>query len=695
MLVSVEDVISFCRICNAMCGIIVTVEGEQILRIRGDEHHPLSRGYTCPKGRALGAFHHHPSRLDRPQRRSAESGGGTIFAPVPRGELVTELADLVRTTIAQHGADSVGMYLASGSAFDTNGRRAAERFLSRLGSAQKYTATTIDTPCKPLVAELVGGWSGLTPIWDHEHSKLLLLFGSNPVVSHGHSNAIADPVRRIREFRDSGGVVIVADPRRTETAAASDLHLQLQPGSDFALLGLIVRELLHDTGRRNEVAQRVEGLDRLIVAVEPFTPGFVAGLTGLSEPQLMDVLDAVRRAGRLSALTGTGTSMANTANSTEWLLWALHIVTDSADRRGGMWFNPGFLMQFDSRTWEASSGEPEAGPASRPELPRRFGEYPCAALASEIESGQLRILFVVGGNPVTALPDTERTRAAFSSLDALVVLDVVETETTALATHVVASAGQLERADLPWLLDAYQLAVATQYTPAVVAAQHERVSTWKFFAELGAELGFDVLPRGISLEMADDDLLLDEILRRSRSTAEVVRSAQHGLVESGAVFGWVHDFVLPGGKWRIAPEQLVDQLAFDLDQHIGAHPHERPGSADQFILIPQRRLRTMNSQFRDVSAPGARLEVPSAELSEVDCARLGFCEGDRVRITSEHGELIAVTRISTHVASGCVGLPHGWSAMDVSRLTSTEVDVDRLTGMIRQSGLPVRISLVE
>ena len=690
--VSTEDVISFCRICNAMCGIIVTVEGEQILRIRGDVHHPLSRGYTCPKGRALGAFHHHPERLDHHRRRRAEPAGGTDQETISQENLVTELADLVRTTIAEHGPDSVGMYLASGSAFDTNGRRAAERFLSRLGSLQKYTATTIDTPCKPLVAELVGGWSGLTPIWDHEHSNLLLLFGSNPIVSHGHSNAIADPVRRIREFRERGGVVIVADPRRTETAAASDLHLQLNPGSDFALLGFIVRDLLSDAHRRNEVALRVEGLDRLIAAVEPFTSAFVSQHTGLGEQLLKGVLDAVRSAGRLSALTGTGTSMSDTANSTEWLLWALHIVTDSADRRGGMWFNPGYLMQFDSRDWPAASGDPEPGPASRPELPRRFGEYPCAALASEIESGQLRILFVVGGNPVTALPDTERTRAALSSLDALVVLDVVETETTALATHVIASAGQLERADLPWLLDAYQLAVATQYTPAVVAPRHDRVSTWKFFAELGAELGFEVLPRGINLHTADEDLLLDDILRRSRSTPESIRDARHGLVSSGAVFGWVHDRVLPHGKWRIAPQQLVDQLRVDLDRTDGSLPQARTGSPDQFILIPQRRLRTMNSQFRNVGAPGARLEEPSAELSDVDCARLGLGEGARVRITSEHGELVAVTQISSRVAPGCVGLPHGWSAADVSRLTSADAGVDRLTGMIHQSGLPVRIS---
>jgi anaerobic selenocysteine-containing dehydrogenase len=176
-----------------MCGIVVTVDDDTVVQVRGDAQHPLSRGYVCPKGRALGAFHHDPRRLDAPMRRE---GDGWQRQGWP--EAIGEVSAALGAIIAESGPDAVAMYLASGSAFDTNGRRAAERFLRVIGSAQKYTATTIDTPCKPLIAELIGGWSGLTPIWDHERSDLLVLVGTNPVVSHGHSNAIPDPVRRLR-----------------------------------------------------------------------------------------------------------------------------------------------------------------------------------------------------------------------------------------------------------------------------------------------------------------------------------------------------------------------------------------------------------------------------------------------------------------------------------------------------------------
>ena len=101
---------------------------------------------------------------------------------------------------------------------------------------------------------------------------------------------------------------------------------------------------------------------------------------------------------------------------------------------------------------------------------------------------------MVGGNPVTAFPDEARTRAALASLDTLVVLDVLPTETTELATHVLPAVDQLERADVTWLLDTYQLAVAAQFTPALVAPSGERRPVWWMVGALAERLGLSALP---------------------------------------------------------------------------------------------------------------------------------------------------------------------------------------------------------
>lgn len=668
-----RDETSFCRICNAMCGIVVTVDDEQrVQRVRGDAAHPLSRGYTCPKGRAIGTFHHDPRRLDRPEIHGEVVGWD---------HALDDIAALVRTTIEAHGPDSIGMYLASGSAFDTNGRRAAERFLRMLGSAQKYTAATIDTPSKPLVAELVGGWSGLTPVWDHERSSLFLLVGSNPLVSHGHSNAMPDPVVRLREHKARGGELWVIDPRRTETARLADHHLAPVPSTDHLVLAHLVRELSREGADHAYLEDHVDPAAQRVLTqtVEPCTREMVAAASSVDAKDLDALVAAVRRAGRVSALTGTGVSMGKHANITEWMLWALHIVTGSYDRPGGMWFNPGYLLQLDTREWTASDGLPGPGPASRPLLPRRFDEYPCAGLVPEIEAGNLRVLFVVGGNPICALPGEARLRAALASLDALIVLDVVRTDTTELATHILPAAGQLERADLPWLLDAYQLAVATQYTPAVVPLSAERRAMWHTFASLGERLGVDVLPRSMSLAEATDETLLEQVTSRSRGGSAEVFAARSGTVHSGAVFGWVHERVLADGRWCIAPAPLVEQFTAALAEQ------QQPDSTS-LRLIPQRQLRKMNSQLRDV---GDRTDQVLVHAHPEAVGEL--IDGDTVVVESPFGSAIGVLHTDASLAPRAVSIPHGWHTTNVCALTDTDAEVDPYSGMVWQSGIPVTV----
>jgi len=116
----VREHLSFCRICAALCGIVVKVDGDRVLEVRGDPDHPMSRGYTCPKGRAIPSVHHHPLRLDAPRVH------GT---PAPWTEVLDDLADRIAAVRAEHGNDAFGAYLATGLAYDLNGWHTAERFL--------------------------------------------------------------------------------------------------------------------------------------------------------------------------------------------------------------------------------------------------------------------------------------------------------------------------------------------------------------------------------------------------------------------------------------------------------------------------------------------------------------------------------------------------------------------------------------
>jgi anaerobic selenocysteine-containing dehydrogenase len=670
---------SFCRFCVAACGIVVDVEDDadgpaRVVRVRGEVSNPLSHGYTCSKGRNLGAWHHHPDRLDHPWLRDC----GGALRRATWDEALGDLGARVDALIGEHGPDSLGVFLATGSAFDANGRRTAERLWQQLGSRSKYTSGTIDTPCKPFVSRLLSGFPGLVPTLDPATARLTIFLGCNPVVSHGHLNGLPDPIVALRPLAEAGRELWVVDPRRTETARQATRHVALRPGTDHALLAHLVREVIRDGIDYGYLAAHAEVGDVVTIRrlVEPFTRDVAASRCDVPAEQLDELVAAIRRHGRVSVQTGTGTTMSRTANLTEWLVWVLHIVTGSFDRPGGMWFNPGYLRQLDRRPLAPAGDVPADGPRSRPELKDWIGEFPCSAMCDEIEAGFLRGLIVFGGNPLRALPDSPRVRKAFGSLDVVAVLDVVATDTTAVATHVLPVTGQLERADLPLTTDQFTVTLSTQYTPAVVAPGAERKPAWWVFAALAERLGRSVLPEGLTADSCTDDDLLRVIAARSRGTWEQLVDERVAVVDP--VYGWVLDGVLPNGRWRLAPRQLVEQFTALAD--VEPAP---------LALIPRRQPRHLNSQLTTGIAHG---DEPSVLLAAADAERTGIGTGDDVVVSSRHGSVRAIAEVTDELRQGALSLPHGFGEPNVSALTSASDDIDAHTGMVLQSGVAVKVS---
>jgi anaerobic selenocysteine-containing dehydrogenase len=669
---------SFCRFCQALCGIVVRTQGDRVLDVRGDAEHPLSRGYTCPKGRALGAWHHHPDRIDvatvRAGDRIVQSGWQPTLDDL--GARLAHIRD-------ESGPDGIAIFFGTGSSFDAAGGRVAAAFHLALGSRSRYTARTLDTPCRPLVSDLMGGHPSLIPAIDHDETTLLVFVGTNPVVSHGHLASLSDPVVRLRHLASEGREVWVLDPRRTETARLATRHLAVRPGGDYALFAYAIRELLPEA-ERPALETRAEGVDRLERAVAPFDRDTAAAVTGLSPQDLDDFVAAVRRHRRLAVLTGTGATMAPAANVTEWLTRALQVVTDSFEEPGGLWFNPGFSRGMDQRTIRPSPAElrNDPGPQSRPELAPRYGELPCSALADEIEAGNVRALLVVGGNIVNAFPDRARFTRALGLLDVLACVDVVETETTRRASHVLPAAGQLERADIPDYVDQYQNLVASQHTTAVVPCGAERKPVWWIFGQLARRLGIDPMPAGLDVDTATDDDLLARFAARGALPFEDVVASATGVVVGGPRRGWVRERVLPDGRWRVAPPDLVAQLESLTSD--GAQPHP-------LVLIPGRQMRTLNSALRDVAAPGGRLDRNTIVLHPDDAAAAGVTEGGEVVVRSRFGSCAGTCRFDDGLRRGVVHIPHGWNDPGVGFLTSGTKHVDRLTGMPQLTALPVTI----
>jgi anaerobic selenocysteine-containing dehydrogenase len=655
-----RDQLSYCRICAAACGIVVTVEGSQVLRVRGDADHPVSRGYTCSKGRGLPAWHHAPNRLDRPRLHGRDAAWP---------ETLDDLGKRLAATVTDHGADAIGLYLATGLAYDAGGQVAAGLWMRALGSRAFYTAATVDNAPVLVAAELVTGNPMLNPVWDPSEPGLLLLVGTNPVVSHGYGTALPDPVRHLRDYRSAGGRVWVVDPRRSETAAHADEHLAVRPGADVTLMAALAAALLDEGADPNELCAPAD-LVALRDALAPFTLERAASVADVELVALVRLAGEIRaHPGRLAVMCGTGTTMAIDGVLVEWLRWVLLVLSGSLDRKGGMRFNRGAVNRLRPPRPDRASAAPLPGPSSRPTLPRVAGQLPAVAMTDEIEAGRLRALVVTGGNPLTAFPEPDRLRDALRRLETLVVVDVAENELSEIATHVLPATGQLERVDLS-LAELTAVRSGLQSTAAVVAPAGERRPVWWMLGALGRRMGADFLG-GVDPDDLTEEAFVGGLLARSPlDGAEVLAAGPHGL-DVAEEFGWVRDTMLVDGRWGTAPPEMIERLR----DHVAPDPG--------LTLVPRREMAWSNA------GPGAE---PLARLHPDDARRAGIGDGAAATLRSAHGAMTAVVAVDENVRPGAISVTHGRAEASPGQLTSSHIDVDRLTTMPRASGLPVTVT---
>jgi anaerobic selenocysteine-containing dehydrogenase len=286
-------------------------------------------------------MHHHPQRLERPLMKT----GGSL-QPTSWARCLDDLGTRLRNIIDQHGPASVGIFFGSGVGMDAAGYRMAQALHAAIGTPARFSPLTIDGTAKTFVASVVGGFPGFSPRPDYDNVKLVIYIGINPMVSHGHTIAMPNPAMTIRAAARRGEVWVI-DPLHTETAGFASRHLAPRPGTDYAILAYLVREVLREGADRQVLERSTVDGDVLRSAVEPFNRERAADIAGIDPADLTTLLASVRKAGRLAVETGTGVTMSVGANLTQWLAWVLMIVTGSMNRRGGVWFHPGFINQLD------------------------------------------------------------------------------------------------------------------------------------------------------------------------------------------------------------------------------------------------------------------------------------------------------------------------------------------------------------
>lgn len=323
---------SACILCECNCGIEVQVEDRHLVKIRGDKSHPASEGYTCEKPLRLDRYQNGTERLTSPLRRRPD---GT-FEEIDWDTAITEIAGRLSRIKAEHGGDKIFFYGGGGQG-NHLGATYSQSLQAALGVKYRSNALAQEKTGEMYVdGRLYGGHTK----GDFEHAEVVVFVGKNPWQSHSFPRT--RPV--LKEMAaDPNRCMVVIDPRRSETAAMADIHLQVRPGTDawcLAALGaVLVQEDLVDHAF---IAEHTTGAEPVLAAYRSVDVTAYAERCGVPEELLRTT--ARRFASAKSACTYEDLGIQQAPHSTlsSYLNKMLWILTGNFAKEGAMFLHSTF-----------------------------------------------------------------------------------------------------------------------------------------------------------------------------------------------------------------------------------------------------------------------------------------------------------------------------------------------------------------
>jgi anaerobic selenocysteine-containing dehydrogenase len=730
-------------LCEAGCGLEISLDGDQVGRIRGDRENVFSHGFICPKGSTLRQLHEDPDWLRQPVvRRDGE------FVPVSWDEAFAEVERLLTPVLEQQGRDAAAVYIGNPTVHSLGALLFVRPLVRGLGTTNVFSASTVDQRPKEVASGLMFGTSLSVPVPDIDRTDYLLMLGANPYASNGSLATAPDWPGRIEALIARGRLVVV-DPRRTRTAEEASEHVAIRPGTDAFLLMAMVNVLsndgLVDMGR---LGPFVSGADEVVELAAPFTPEVAAHLTGVDATTIRRLAVELAEAPTACVYGRMGTTTAEFGTLTSWLVDVLNVLTGNLDRPGGAMFTKAAVGAANTRGPERyGRGVKLHRRHSRVRrLPETFGELPAACLAEEIDTpgeGQIRALVTVAGNPAVSTPNSGRLDAALATLDCFVAVDPYINETTRHA-HVILpppSALQKSHYDIGLL----QLAVrnVSQYSPPVLPLPEGQVAEWEVLAKLaliaqgmgaaadpamvddlvlaslvGSAVGDETSPVAgrdtdeIIAELAErrgPDRVLDFMLRTGPYgegfgadpdglTLDRLIDNPHG-IDLGALEPRIPEVLrTPSGMIELAPDELVA----DVDRLRAALDDRQNG----FVLVGRRDLRSNNSWMHNVEVLVKGKPRCTLHLHPDDAEKLELADGANAEVRSRTGALSIPVEVTESIRPGVVSIPHGWGhdaegvELSVARryagvnsnLLADEDLIDPVSGTSVLNGIPVEIT---
>jgi anaerobic selenocysteine-containing dehydrogenase len=707
-----------CGLCYANCGVLVQTGGEdgrQILRVKGDKNHPVSRGYTCNKALKLNYHVHGRDRLTSPLRRRED---GT-FEEIDWDTAISEIATKMAAIRDEHGGDKIFRYGGGGQGNHLGGSYFTS-VMAALGIKYKTNALAQE---KTGLAWLQNRMFDTNIHGDLEHAKTLVIVGKNPWQSNGFQRARV----LLREFaRDTERTLIVIDPKRTESADLADIHLPVKPGRDaWALSAMVAHIVQNDLVPHDWIAEHTVGYEKVRTHFAGISVEDYAAFAGLKVADVRAAADAIAKSGPTALYEDIGLQMAPHSTLATYLNMLLMITTGNFGKAGTMSVIEGLPGPMFSKAGQGPVDEDgyETGWKTSPVTNSRVvsGLVPCNDVPAAILTGhpdRYRAMFVESGNPAHSMADSHKWREALRALDLVVVMDIAMTETAREAHYILPSPSQYEKYEATFFNFEYPANVHHLRAPVVEPVGnvliepeiHSRIvealgvidpaglEPLKAAALQGLD-AFGMAAFGYMAQNPGHMRYMPHILYRTlgpalpegaaacaiywgmaqnfaRKHPEAVRRAGHegdGLTLGNALFeaiisrrsGTVFSVAdseegfarigFPDKKIRLNIGEMLDEVTgLAAMQDVVKRDANFP-----FILAAgERRANTANCAIRDPAWLDSN-DATSLAIHPDDATKIGVADGGNIKIVTKAGEAIVDICYDERQLPGTISLPNG------------------------------------
>ena len=736
---------SACILCELNCGIKVQTGGahdREIVRIRGDEDHPASKGYLCQKASGLNHYQNGKDRITSPLRRRTDGSFEEIDWDTATREIMERFASIRDT----HGGDKIFYYGGGGQGNHLPGAYSSAT-RSVLSSVYRSSALAQEKTGEFWVN---GQMFGAMVRGDFHHCDVAVFLGKNPWHSHG--------IPRARAFlkdlsKNPTKTMIVVDPVVTETAKMADIHLRVKPGTDAWLFAAMVAMLVqNERYAQTWVADNAAGLGDIIEAFRTIPVAEYCAHAGLTVAEVERTVETIANAKGMAMFEDLGIQMNHHSTLISYLEKLVWVLCGHFGKEGAQYI-PTYLQNI------AGSGR-NSRKSPVVEAPIISGMVPCNVIADEIltdHPDRYRAILVESANPAHSLANTNRMREALRALELVVVIDIAMTETAREADYVLPASTQFEKweatffnfefpenyfhlrkplfaplgdslaeaeihcrlleasGDMPMelveeLRTILEQEGRTAFRDRFMAAIGEdgmvaKLSPVILYRTLGETLpenaaeGAVLWPLALNFALRDSESLAragysGDVFEQADQLFDAIIAGHSGVTFSKDNIETVWSRLGHDGRIQLAIPTLLEELTVLEDGPVDLTNTEFPFA----LSAGERRDYTANTIYRDF---GWRRKDPdgSLRMSPHDAAAIGVATGDQARITTAIGSALARVEVTDRMLPGHVSLPNGFgldnedgtcSGIAPNELTSLD-DRDKFAGTPHHKFVPAKI----